>query len=134
MAILKVAHLGNPIVRKQAVKVDPKELESDAMQPSSMTGDTMREYDGVGLARRRCTSPSRSSSSRQALERRPHRPRIAHKLLVLVNPTVKFKGTKRYAMWEGCLSVPGLRGRVPRMKELEVEALDREGKMVHCVR
>jgi len=135
MAILKVAHLGNPVVRKQAVKVDPKDLADPALQRfiDDMV-ETMHEYDGIGLA-----APQVHVSKQivvidgTQLDDEPTVPEAARRILHLVNPVVKFKGDKKYPMWEGCLSVPGLRGRVPRMKELEVEALDRDGKIVRLI-
>lgn len=132
MAILKVAHLGHPVLRQQAVEVDPAELASPDLQRflDDMV-ETMREYDGIGLA-----APQVHVSKQIAvidgtlLEDEKPVPDAARRLLVLVNPVVRFEGDRRYTMWEGCLSVPGLRGRVPRMRELELEALDRNGKPV----
>jgi peptide deformylase len=49
-------------------------------------------------------------------------------LTVLVNPVVRPLSEKTVDGWEGCLSIPGLRGRVPRFRKLELRALDREGK------
>jgi len=132
MAILKVAHLGNPVVRKQAAKVDPADLAKPELQRflDDMV-DTMREYDGIGLA-----APQVHVSQQivviegEMLDDEPSVPEAARKLLHLVNPVIRTKSDKRYLMWEGCLSVPGLRGKVPRIKELELEALDRDGKPV----
>jgi peptide deformylase len=49
-------------------------------------------------------------------------------LTVLVNPVLRPLGKQMVEGWEGCLSIPDLRGRVPRFKRLELRALDREGK------
>lgn len=132
MAILKVAHLGHPVVRQQAAKVDPAELASADLQRflDDMV-ETMREYDGIGLA-----APQVHASKQIAviegklLEDEPDIPEIARELLFLVNPVLHVKKERRFLMWEGCLSVPGFRGRVPRIRELEVEALDRAGKPI----
>ena len=130
MAILKVAHLGNPVLRKVAAQVDPRQIGTPDMQRfvDDMV-DSMREYDGIGLA-----APQVHVSKQivviegDLLRDEPRTPEVARQLLVLFNPVVRFKTERRILMWEGCLSVPGLRGRTARVRELEVEALDRSGQ------
>jgi len=132
MGILKVAHLGHPVVRKQAAKVDLAELASADLQRflDDMV-DTMREYDGIGLAAPQVhVSKQIAVIEGELLKDEKDIPEIARTLLFLVNPVLKPKKEKRFQMWEGCLSVPGLRGRVPRIRELDVEAFDREGKPI----
>jgi peptide deformylase len=132
MAILKVAHLGHPVLRKQAAKVDPAVLVRDDMQRllDEMV-ETMREYDGIGLA-----APQVHISQQIAcidgglLHDEPDVPEVARELFFLVNPVLRAPKERRFLMWEGCLSVPGLRGKVPRLREVEVEALDRTGKPI----
>ena len=46
---------------------------------------------------------------------------------VLVNPTLTFPGTEKLTWWEGCLSMPGIRGRTERFAKVDVDFLDREG-------
>jgi peptide deformylase len=132
MAILKVAHLGNPVVRKTAAKVDPAELSTPDMQRflDDMV-DTMREYDGIGLAAPQVhVSKQITVIEGEMLKDDKDVPEIAKTLLFLVNPVLKVKKEKRFNMWEGCLSAPGLRGKVPRIRELDVEALDRHGQQI----
>jgi peptide deformylase len=132
MAILKVAHLGNPVVRKQAALVDPAELERAEMQRflDDMV-DTMREYDGIGLAAPQVhVAKQIAVIEGEMLKDEPNIPPIARSVLFLVNPVLTVKKEKRFTMWEGCLSVPGLRGRVPRIRALDVEALDRHGQRI----
>jgi peptide deformylase len=89
--------------------------------------DTMRDYDGVGLA-----APQVGESVRlvviecAANPRYPESPVIP--LTVLINPIVRPVTLEKATGWEGCLSVPDLRGRVPRFREIAVEALDPEGR------
>ena len=88
--------------------------------------ETMHEYDGVGLA-----APQVHVSLRLAvLEVPPYDERTEEEipLLVLVNPKVTPLGDDKVPGLEGCLSIPGLRGSVPRFKKLRLEALDRAGK------
>jgi peptide deformylase len=127
MSILKVARIGHPAVRAQARDLTLDELRSAEMQKfiDDMV-ETMYEYEGVGLA-----APQVHVSLRLAvLEVKPEDERGTGgvPLTVLVNPKVTPLGTKKAAAWEGCLSIPGLRGAVPRYERLRLEALDREGQ------
>jgi len=129
MAILKVAHLGNPVLRRVAAQVDPRELATPEMQRflDDMV-DTMREYDGIGLAAPQVhVSKQITVIEGELLKDEENVPEVARGLLVLVNPALRFKTERRLQMWEGCLSVPGLRGRTARLRHLEIEALDRQG-------
>jgi peptide deformylase len=130
MAILKVAHLGHPVVRKVAAKVDPAALTGADMQRflDDMV-ETMREYEGIGLAAPQVHVLQQIAVIDGALlDDEPDVPEVARGLFFLVNPVLHTPKQRRFQMWEGCLSVPGFRGKVPRIKELEVEAWDRHGK------
>jgi peptide deformylase len=95
--------------------------------------ETMRDYDGVGLA------APQVHVSRQitVLEVEPSRGRPADAapvpLTVLVNPRVTPLGDGAVRDWEGCLSIPDLRGLVPRAPAVRVEALDRRGRPLDFV-
>jgi peptide deformylase len=123
MSILKVAHLGHPVLRAQARAVTKEELESPAIQIliDNMI-ETMIEYLGVGLA----APQIHESLSLAVIESRGSRGQIP--LTVLVNPQITVLDESRIEDWEGCLSIPDLRGRVPRFRRLRVDALDRRGK------
>jgi peptide deformylase len=93
--------------------------------------ETMYEYHGVGLA-----APQVHESLLLAvIESQGERGRIP--LTVIVNPVVTVLGDSPEAEmevdWEGCLSIPDLRGRVPRYRKLKVEALDRKGSKMKFV-
>lgn len=128
MSILKVAHMGHPVLRQVARKVDPAEIKTPAFQllVDDMI-ETMREYDGIGLA-----APQVHQSVRLALigiqdgggDDRTLR------VLPVVNPAVKPTGKSTAEDWEGCLSLPRLRGRVVRPDRISVKALDRRGNRV----
>lgn len=128
MSILKVARLGHPVLRKVAETVSQRELQSPALQQliDDMI-ETMKEYDGVGLA----ADQVHESKQIAVLEvadnpRYPEKPRVP--LTVLVNPTITPLSEDMEEDWEGCLSIPDLRGMVPRYKSIRVQALDRQGK------
>ncbi len=128
MSILKTSKLGNPILRQIAKEVSLSELKSPAIQKliDDMI-ETMREYDGVGLA-----APQVHESRQIAVievhnsKRYPWAPNVP--LLILVNPVFLSKSEETMDGWEGCLSVEGFRGKVPRSRQAAVRFLDRKGK------
>jgi peptide deformylase len=125
--ILKVARIGHPVIRSAARDVPPEVLASPDFQHlvDDMV-DTMHEYDGVGLA-----GPQVHVGLRVAVLEVPasdERARAAVPLTVLVNPVVTPLGDEKEHAWEGCLSIPELRGVVPRWKRVRLEALDRDGQ------
>jgi peptide deformylase len=125
--ILKVARIGHPVVRMLARDLTKDEIRSPGLQ--RLVDDmieTMHEYDGVGLA-----GPQVHLGLRMAVIEVPGsdaRAREAVPLTVLLNPRVTPLGEETVAGWEGCLSVPDLRGVVPRLQRLRLDALDRHGK------
>jgi peptide deformylase len=130
MAILKVARLGHPVLRQVAENISLRELQSQAMQQliDNMV-ETMKEYDGVGLA----ADQVHVSKQVAVLEvadnpRYPSKPQVP--LTVLVNPRITPLSEELEEDWEGCLSIPDLRGQVPRYKHIRVEAWDRHGAEV----
>ena len=130
MAILKVARLGHPVLRQKAAAVDPREIPKPEFQRflDDMI-ETMHEYDGVGLA-----APQVHVSKQVFVCEVAENPRYPGApivpLTVVINPVLKDLSQKKGQMWEGCLSIPDLRGVVPRHEALVCEGLDREGKPV----
>jgi len=127
MSILKVARIGHPVVRTAASPV-PGELLSDRLFQKLIDDmrETMYEYDGVGLA-----APQVHEGLRLAVIELPASDGRSDEevpFTVLVNPAVTPIGEEMEDGWEGCLSVPDLRGVVPRARSLKLEALDREGR------
>jgi peptide deformylase len=89
--------------------------------------ETMVEYNGVGLA----APQIHESLSLAVIE--SHGPRGDIPMMVLVNPDVTVLDEELVEDWEGCLSIPELRGQVPRRRKLRVDALDRHGKKLEFV-
>ena len=128
MSILKIARMGHPVLRKVARKVEPAEIKAPAFQ--KLVDDmieTMREYDGIGLA-----APQVHEGVRLALigieEGKGEKRSI--RVFPIVNPEVTPTTEETGEDWEGCLSVPNLRGRVARPNAITVRALDRRGNKV----
>ncbi len=127
MSILKVARIGHPVVRARAADVPVGELAgADTQRLIDDMIETMHEYDGVGLA-----APQVHFGLRLAVievSEEDERAQGGVPLTVLLNPVVRPLAEKTADGWEGCLSIPGLRGKVPRFRRLELRALDRFGK------
>ena len=128
MAILKVARIGNPVVRARAKNIDPAVIKSrDFQRFIDDMVETMHEYDGVGVA-----APQVHVSLRVAVLEVPggdgRGGRKGVPLTVLINPTVTPLSKKALLDVEGCLSVPDLRGLVPRFEKVRLDALGRDGK------
>jgi len=130
MAILHVARLGHPILRQVAELVPPEGIGAPAMQRFiDDLIETMVEYDGAGLA------APQVHVSRQVVvfqvegnPRYPDAPSIP--LTVLINPKITPLTEQMVEDWEGCLSIPDVRGRVPRAREIKVRAYDRKGERI----
>lgn len=128
MAVLKVAHLGHPVLRKIAEPVSPEAIRAPEIQQliDDML-ETMDDHDGAGLA-----APQVHVSRRvvvYGVEANPRYPDAeAVPLTVLVNPKITFLTDEEDEDWEGCLSVPDLRGMVPRRTKIRVDAHGRDGE------
>jgi len=124
MSILKVARMGHPVLRAKARAVDKSELKSPEVQQfiDSLI-DTMYEYSGVGLA-----APQVHESLRVFVAMLDPDGRGEGDAVTFINPEIMVVGDQTVEGWEGCLSIPEIRGRVPRAQHIKVSALDRTGK------
>src|SRR5262252_8927438 len=128
--ILKVARLGHPVLRQVAEPLPPDQIMTPAIQQfiDDMI-ETMHEYDGAGLA-----APQVHVSKQIVImevgpnPRRPNAPSIP--LTVYINPEITPLTEEMEEDWEGCLSVPGLRGRVPRYSRLRYSGFDPDGRAI----
>jgi peptide deformylase len=127
--ILKVAKLGVKVLRMRSEEVDPKAVSRGDYEPFlSDLEDTMREYEGTGIAAPQVFTPLRAFLYEVNPEvRKRKEPTIP--LTALFNASYDAVGEKMEEDSEGCLSVPFLLGRgVPRFETIRVKALDRSGK------
>ena len=131
--ILKVARLGHPVLRMMAQPVAPERINTLEFQCllDDMV-ETMREYVGVGLA-----APQVHLALRVAVLEVEHHPRYPNMpsvpLTFLINPEVTILERATVEDWEGCLSIPEMRGRVPRFKKLRVTGLGRRGEALDFI-
>jgi len=134
MTLRPIALIGEPVLRQAAREVRRDELASAALQ--SLIDDlvtTMRAANGAGLAANQIFEPLRICAIEVADNPRyPYKPKIP--LTVLVNPHLTPLGDHpTFSNYEGCLSVPNLRGRVARHPEVRVQAWDRHGVPIDVV-
>ncbi|MCA9650452.1 MAG: peptide deformylase [Myxococcales bacterium] len=127
MSVLPIAQIGAPVLRQRARELTADELASDEIQAFiDDLVETMHHANGAGLAAIQVSRPIRVV----AIEvhdnpRYPYKPNIP--LTILVNPVLTPLSPERFDNYEGCLSVPNLRGVVSRLATLRVQALDRHG-------
>jgi peptide deformylase len=124
MSILKVAHMGNPVLREAARRLDTSVLRSPAVQKliDDMI-ETMHEYHGVGLA-----APQVHEGLRLFVAMLDDEPEELGDAVVVVNPEIVAESADTEEGWEGCLSVPDIRGRVPRHVDITLRSMDRHGE------
>jgi peptide deformylase len=128
MAILKVARMGHPVLRIKTPALERAAIKSAAVQKLiDDLMDTMREYHGVGLAAPQVHEGVRLFVA--ALDTDDRGEDVADiEPIALINPDITpVAGTEIVDDWEGCLSIPDIRGRVPRANEITVRAYDRKG-------
>ncbi len=129
MTLLKIAQIGHPVLRERAREVHRDELSSERVQRFiDDLVETMRDANGAGIAAPQVFEPIRVTAIEVtgANPRYPYKPKIP--LTVLVNPVISPIGDERFDNYEGCLSVPNLRGVVARSAHVRVRAWDREGR------
>lgn len=127
MAIRKIATIGHPVLRQVARELTGDELRSEKVQRFiDDLVETMRDAAGAGLAANQVYEPIRITAIEiNKNPRYPYKPN--YPLTILVNPTVTPTTDETFLNYEGCLSVPNLRGEVRRFTGVRVRAWDREG-------
>lgn len=130
MALRKIATLGHPVLRQVARELSRDELASEPVQ--RLVDDlieTMRDAAGAGIAANQV-----HEAVRVCIIEIKDNPRYPYKpnwpLTVLVNPVIQAATSETFRNFEGCLSVPNLRGQVPRFTAIRVRAWDRHGQDV----
>jgi len=124
MSILKVARMGHPVLRRRARALDKSDLRHPALQKlADDMIETMHEYHGVGLA-----GPQVHEGLRLFVAMLDEEPGEDSEAIVAINPEIVPNGPAIEEGWEGCLSIPDIRGMVPRYTDVTLRALDRNGR------
>ncbi|MEC8698851.1 MAG: peptide deformylase [Pseudomonadota bacterium] len=131
MAILKIAKMGHPVLRRPAEEVvDPTAPEIRRLAQDML--ETMEDADGAGLAAPQVHVPLRVVIFHVPAGRDEENPQPVP-LSVLINPVVEPLTDEVETDWEGCLSVPGMMGAVPRFTKVRYRAVSLEGEPIDRV-
>ena len=120
--------MGHPVLRQRARALERAAIATPVVQKliDDMI-ETMVEYHGVGLAAPQVHEPLRlfvATLDHDDAERDDVKP------IAIINPEITPLGAEMEEDWEGCLSIPDIRGRVPRAREIKVRAGDRHGERI----
>ena len=120
--------MGHPVLRERARPLDKSDIKSATVQKliDDMI-DTMHEYHGVGLA-----APQVHEGLRIFVALLDDEPGAKSDAAVIINPEIVPNGSTIEEGWEGCLSIPDIRGMVPRYREIRLKAIDRTGRSISC--
>jgi peptide deformylase len=123
MTLLKVARMGHPVLCRPAAPVDLESLGSPNFQQliDDMI-ETMYDEPGVGLAAPQVHESLRLFVMDPGPDQLPDGP------LAIINPVVRYPTQDCFSLWEGCLSVPGIRGLTERRAAVELSFIDRDGE------
>jgi peptide deformylase len=127
VAIRKIATVGHPVLRQRARELTREELREENVQRFiDDLVETMRDAAGAGLAANQVYEPVRITAIEiNKNPRYPYKPN--YPLTILVNPVLTPTTEETFLNYEGCLSVPNLRGEVRRFTGVRVKAWDRQG-------
>jgi peptide deformylase len=130
MALLKIARMGHPVLRARAGELDDPTAPWVRRLVEDMV-ETMEDAGGTGLAAPQVHMPHRLVVFRVGPERLTELPGDTEQdLTVLINPIIEPVGSERAYGWEGCLSVPGMRGVVPRHLRIRYRGTDLAGRAI----
>ena len=122
----EIAQLGHPVLRQKAAAVE--QIDSKTQQLIDDLFDTSEAANGAGIA-----APQIFQSKRifilsiRPTPRYPNAPDLPP--IAVINPEILWQSADTSKEWEGCLSVPGIRGRVPRPTAIRVRFTNRDGQV-----
>lgn len=128
MAVRDILEIGHPCLAQRAEEIDPGSISSGEVQGwIDDLIDTMRAANGAGIAANQVGISRRLFVAEVSGNnpRYPYKPAIP--LTVIVNPVIEFLSDQTFENYEGCLSVPNLRGAVQRHLEIAISGYDRNG-------
>ena len=127
MAIHQIIKMGNPILREISRELTKEEILSDEIK--NLINDmweTMEHAGGIGLAAPQIAIPIQLTVIRLPKESERYPEANESDEYVIFNPKITYLTEENQGFWEGCLSVPGLRGFVQRPKKIRVDFLDQK--------
>jgi peptide deformylase len=135
VSVREIAAIGDPVLRERARELSPSEIASPEIQELiDDLIDTKRATHGAGIAANQVGQPVRVAivEVEEGNPRYPYKPPVP--LTVMINPSLEPAGGETIEINEGCLSVPDLRGNLPRHLAVRVRYLDRKGEEQEEVR
>ena len=127
MSILKIARMGHPVLRERARELTKEEILSpETRRLVDDMVETLKEYSGIGLAAPQVHHPVKLALIEFSDENPRYPGQGSQGLTVFVNPRITVLDSAEQGFWEGCLSVPELRGLVYRPRKVQVDYLDLE--------
>ena len=129
MAIHQIIKMGNPILREISRELTSEEILSPEIKTLiSDMWETMEHAGGIGLAAPQISIPLQLTVIRVPKDSERYPESEESDEFVIFNPKITYLTEETQGFWEGCLSVPGLRGFVERPKKIRVDYLDQEAK------
>ena len=126
MAVLEIVKMGNPTLRKQSQAVGDELWSNEFQRFIDDLADTMRHNNGVGIA-----AVQVNKLKRVFIMEVDNNPRYSCKesvpLEIVINPEIIFLNMELVDSWEGCLSIPKIRGKLKRYNHILLKGLDRKG-------
>lgn len=129
MAVHQIIKMGNPVLRQIAKELTKEEILSPEIK--NLTADmweTMEHAGGIGLAAPQIAIPIQMTVIRVPKDSERYPEAEESDEYVIFNPKITYLTDELQGFWEGCLSVPGLRGFVERPKKIRVDYLDAQAK------
>jgi peptide deformylase len=136
MAILKVARMGHPVLRAKAEPIAPGDIKSPRIQQLiDDMFETMSEYSGIGLAAPQIHESVRLfvAGVRNAPVTTPMGDDADMPFITVINPEIVAMGETTALDWEGCLSIPDIRGKVQRPETIRLRAYDRKARKIELI-
>ncbi len=128
MAVLEVIKMGHPTLRKKSMPIDGELLSLEFQGFIDNLVYTMRDQNGAGIA-----APQVNVLKRIFIMEMRNNPRYPDRtpfpLYIVINPEIELLGNTLVDSWEGCLSIPGIRGKLKRHKRIVLKGLNRKGKV-----
>jgi peptide deformylase len=129
LAVRKVLRMGHPVLRQPASPLGPADIASDETTRLIVDMiDTLHDYGGIGLAAPQVGEPVRLAIVEIPESGSRYGDLPGMPLTAFVNPVITVLDAETAGFWEGCLSVPGLRGFVERPQKIRVDYLDLAGR------
>ncbi|MFY0598174.1 MAG: peptide deformylase [Cyclobacteriaceae bacterium] len=130
MALLEIIKMGNPMLREISKEVSQEEISSANFQTFiDDLVETMRFHSGAGIAAPQVGTLKRIFTM-EMRENTRYPDKESFPLHIIINPNITFLNDHKTDSWEGCLSIPGIRGKLSRYERISLTGIDRAGNPI----